>query len=402
MDVSRLECFEAQVAHSDKSCAQLIQTEATLDLEKREMAIAWYNLTDEGRSHEEFAHATVLFTDPADWCREWDRVSHLVNSRIESLDRMAQEGKANRLNRNMAYQLFKNVVDYADVYRGMQSVVLNDNEAYADIILDNDRHGTWHTPPHWTDSLFHIGGFVLNGSDTSNTKDFFYVTPGWDNCRMSVPTVPGGKYRSYVRMTPAEDKDLWASGDVYVLQDNKVVGMLTDMKFRRVPRILMNRFFSPSDEVTMKGDIPTSVPSIAPKPATSVAHAPAAAPAPIHASAPELVKAATPASASAPGAPAAPAPSDPPAPPPPATGAKSSPATSNNPIINDALKIISRESGLDASELTDEASFIELGVDSLMSLVLSEKFKAELGLDVKSSVFIECPNIGELKAWLDQ
>lgn len=386
MDVSHLECFEAQVAHADKSRAQLIQTEATLDLEKREMAIAWYNLTDEGRSHEEFAHATVLFTDPVDWRREWDRVSHLVNSRIESLDRMAQEGKANRLNRNMAYQLFKNVVDYADVYRGMHSVVLNDDEAYADIVLDNDRHGTWHTPPHWTDSLFHLGGFVLNGSDTSNTKDFFYVTPGWDNCRMSGPILPGGKYRSYVRMTPTEEKDLWASGDVYVLQDNKVVGMLTEMKFRRVPRILMNRFFSPSDEVTMKGDIPTSVPAIAPKPATSSGHAPApaAAPAPAPAKAPEPVKAA-PASA-----------------PTPAPETKATPATSSNPLINDALKIISRESGLDASELTDEASFIELGVDSLMSLVLSEKFKAELGLDVKSSVFIECPNIGELKAWLDQ
>lgn len=306
---------------------------------------------------------------------------------------MAQEGKANRLNRNMAYQLFKNVVDYADVYRGMQSVVLNDDEAYADIVLDNDRHGTWHTPPHWTDSLFHLGGFVLNGSDTSNTKDFFYVTPGWDNCRMSVPMLPGGKYRSYVRMTPTEEKDLWASGDVYVLQDNKVVGMLTEMKFRRVPRILMNRFFSPSDEVTMKGDIPTSVPAIAPKPATSSGHAPApaAAPAPAPAKAPEPAEAAAPVSAPAPAAPAPRAPET-----------KAAPTTSTNPIINDALKIISRESGLDASELTDEASFIELGVDSLMSLVLSEKFKAELGLDVKSSVFIECPNIGELKAWLDQ
>lgn len=46
--------------------------------------------------------------------------------------------------------------------------------------------------------------------------------------------------------------------------------------------------------------------------------------------------------------------------------------------------------------LHDEASFIELGVDSLMSLVLFEKFKSELQLDVKSELFFECPNLGAL------
>jgi asperthecin polyketide synthase len=78
------------------------------------------------------------------------------------------------------------------------------------------------------------------------------------------------------------------------------------------------------------------------------------------------------------------------------------PTPSDSPIVTDCLKIIARETGLDPNELTDSASFVELGVDSLMSLVLSEKFKMELNLDVKSSVFIECPNIGELKGWLDQ
>jgi asperthecin polyketide synthase len=78
------------------------------------------------------------------------------------------------------------------------------------------------------------------------------------------------------------------------------------------------------------------------------------------------------------------------------------PTSSDSPIVTDCLKIIAHETELDRSALTDSASFVELGVDSLMSLVLSEKFKAELNLDVKSSVFIECPKIGELKSWLDQ
>lgn len=50
----------------------------------------------------------------------------------------------------------------------------------------------------------------------------------------------------------------------------------------------------------------------------------------------------------------------------------------------------------------NSASFVELGIDSLMSLVLPEKFKMELGLDVKGPDFIECSTIGELNGWLDQ
>ncbi|KAJ5573557.1 Type I Iterative PKS [Penicillium hispanicum] len=380
MDVANLEVLHAQVAHPDKSRAQLLQIEAKLDLASQQMAIQWFDFTSEGeRAAEAYASATVLFTDPADWRKEWDRMGHLINGRIESLNRMALEGTANRLSRNMAYNLFKNVVDYSDHYRGMQSVVLDGMEAYADLVLNPDLHGVWHTPPHWIDSLCHLGGFVLNGSDASNTKDYFYVTPGWSSFRVIQPVVAGGRYRSYVRMAPTEEKNMY-SGDVYMLQDGVVIGMMGEMKFRRVPRILMNQFFSPSDATSSKAVVPTAVsaPVAQAKPAASTS-----APAPPPASAQPAPASKAPESS----APAA---------------KESAPATSDSPIINDCLKILARETGLDPSELTDSASFVELGVDSLMSLVLSEKFRAELGVEVKSSVFIECPNIGELKGWLDQ
>ncbi|KAJ5089210.1 polyketide synthase [Penicillium argentinense] len=386
MDVSNLEVLHAQVAHTDKSRAQLLQVEAKLDLSTKQMAIQWFNVSSEnGRAAEPYATATVLFGDALSWRKDWDRLSHLVNSRIASLSQMALDGTANRLSRGMAYTLFKNVVDYTDHYRGMQSVVLDGMEAYAEITLSPDLHGTWHTPPYWIDSLFHIGGFVLNGSDASNTKDYFYVTPGWGSCRIAQPLVAGGKYRSYVRMAPTEEKNMYA-GDVYVLQDGAIVGMMGEMKFRRVPRVLMNQFFSPSEATSSKTTVPTSVVSATPtsqsKAATVVSSV-------------SIAKASTPPVEAAPQVQATES-----AP----TIAQQSvtPASSESPIITDCLKIIARETGLDPSELVDTASFVELGVDSLMSLVLSEKFRVELNVDVKSSVFIECPNIGELKAWLDQ
>ena len=71
-------------------------------------------------------------------------------------------------------------------------------------------------------------------------------------------------------------------------------------------------------------------------------------------------------------------------------------------VATQCLQLISRESGLDMESLHDEATFVELGIDSLMSLVLSEKYKSELQIDVKSSLFLECPNIGALKEWLNE
>ncbi|KAJ5737573.1 polyketide synthase [Penicillium malachiteum] len=385
MDITELAVYHAQIAHTDKSRSQALQIEASLDLTTDRMSIYWYNILSdklENRATEPYATATViLFTDAAPWRKEWSKVTHLVNSRIESLDSMVHQGVASRLSHNMTYDLFKNVVDYSEHYRGMQSVVLNGLEAYADITLNPDRHGIWHTPPHWIDSIFHLGGFVLNGSDASNTQDYFYVTPGWGSCRISQALEAGGKYRSYVRMAPSEEKNMY-SGDVYVLQGGTIIGMMSDMRFRRVPRVLMNQFFSPPDDASEKPIIPTPVPA---KPvqhkaaAQPVVSAPACGPAPTkdpvsNPSAGENVS----------------------------TPENNEVALSVSPIVGDCLKIIARETGLDISELTDGASFVELGVDSLMSLVLSEKFRQELNLEVKSSIFIECPNIGELKAWLDQ
>lgn len=382
MNVSNLEVFHAQIAHKDRSIAQLLQLEANIDLPAQETKIYFYNVDNEGvRSQDPYATVVVKYENLEAWQAEWKRVNHLVTSRIEALDGMAAAGTANKVSRNMAYTLFKNVVDYADKYRGMQSVTLNEHEAYADVSLDPDRHGTWNTPPHWIDSIFHLGGFIMNGSDASNTRDFFYVTPGWGSARLAKPLAPGKGYRSYVRMSPMAEANMY-SGDVYVMQDGEVVGMMGQMKFRQVPRLLMDKFFSAPAASSSSSSGKVAVPkpaapkSITPAVATTdTASAPAAAPA-----AEQTKKVAD----------AVPAPA-----------AKSAVVTESGPIA-DALKLIARETGLELEELRDEASFVELGVDSLMSLVLSEKFKSELNLDVKSSVFLECPSLADLKDYLEQ
>lgn len=65
-----------------------------------------------------------------------------------------------------------------------------------------------------------------------------------------------------------------------------------------------------------------------------------------------------------------------------------------------AMALVSAEAGLDPEDMTDNASFANLGVDSLMTLVIAEKFRDELGVTMGCSLFLEHPTVGDLRAWL--
>ena len=73
-----------------------------------------------------------------------------------------------------------------------------------------------------------------------------------------------------------------------------------------------------------------------------------------------------------------------------------------NQQVKACLALIAEETGLDLDDLTGEAAFADLGVDSLMSLALSAKIRAALGIEVQASIFLECPTVQDLISWLSK
>lgn len=66
-----------------------------------------------------------------------------------------------------------------------------------------------------------------------------------------------------------------------------------------------------------------------------------------------------------------------------------------------ALSIIAEESALALSDLTDSAVFVDIGIDSLLGLTISARFKEELDMDLDfNELFYECPTVLHLKAFL--
>lgn len=385
MNIANLVVTKGLVANSNTTAPQLIRVSAaTADMHSGVIDLTWQNVDNNGTASEPFATANILFGDAGQWLSSWAPLAHLVQGRIEALERLAADGLANRLSHNMAYSLFaSNLVDYADKYRGMKSVVMHEFEGFADVELTTKEGGIWTVPPHFIDSVAHLAGFIMNCSDAMDYKNKYCVTPGWKTMRFAKPLVAGAKYRSYVKMIPSVEDATVYNGDVYVMQNGEIIGMVGGIQFRSYPRILLSRFFSPPDKMAaMEGKSKHDGPkaqTTAPEPTNPlpVAHvadkAPAAKAEPLPATATEAPPQCQPATAAA-----------------------------SNSVAAKALQIIAREAAMEVSSLEDDASFENMGIDSLMSLVIVEKFRVELDVKVGGSLFLDYPTIGDFRKWLEE
>lgn len=394
MEVRNLFVREGMVAQKNQKVPQLIQVSiSTKDIDAGTAQLEWHNLASDGCSltdAEPVVTAQIRYGSSADYLASWTAATHLVQGRIEALEHLADAGVASRLSHSMAYLLFaNNLVDYAVKYRGMQSVVLHELEAFADVTLKADAGGVWTLPPFHIDSVAHLAGFVMNVSDAVDTRANFCVTPGWDSMCFARPLVAGAKYRSYVKMIPTADDPSVYLGDVYVLQDGEVIGLVRAIKFRRYPRVLLNRFFSAPDvkngttttTTTPSRTVNTSVATKAVSIKNTIVE-----PSAKEESQPEPLDAVeTPAQAV----------STAPQPAPPLTAASAVDSTATK-----AMALLAAEAAIDPAELTDDTNFANVGVDSLMSLVIAEKLRDQLGVVVSGSLFLEYQTVGDLRAWL--
>lgn len=66
-------------------------------------------------------------------------------------------------------------------------------------------------------------------------------------------------------------------------------------------------------------------------------------------------------------------------------------------FVKRGLVIVEEELAVDTSQLTDEVELADLRLDSLMSLVLSQKLRDELGIEMREAFFLEVDTIGSLK-----
>lgn len=394
-NVTDFEYHEPVVKQRDTDAAQPLLITAEADFTKMEVKVRWYNPAKKLW----YAHATVLCEDTTAWLSDWSRHKKLVSSRVDDLTGMAAAGRANKLTTDLAYSLFSKLVGYSQMYQTMQWVILNADEAVAEVVYPEDTSGTWTVPPHFIDGVASLSGFILNGGTHYDNKNNFFITPSWKSMRFARPLAPGGRYLAYVAMVPGGDGHSFV-GDVYVVQGAEIVGVVEAIKFLQWPRVMLNRFFSPPEPLARppvlpllkpgdgegRSSRPAAVPSSSLTPPCSEGSA--SPPTPALRSGdevPMLTAGSTPPPTSLQGA-ATP------------VGEPSPPAATD--ITSRALHLIAEELAVDIGLLTDEAEVADLGLDSLMSLVMSTRLREELAIEMRDAFFLEISTVGDLKKML--
>ncbi|KAK3685036.1 hypothetical protein B0T22DRAFT_409111, partial [Podospora appendiculata] len=349
---------------NDTAKSHILRMTTTANAKTGEADIVFH--TGEGAKKTEHAFCKVKFGSVEDWQNEFDRQAYLIKSRIDFLKDAEQRGRASKIGRGIAYKLFGALVDYNRRYQGMEEVILDSAtcEATAKINFQTtEADGTYHFSPYHIDSLCHISGFIINGTDAVDSREQVFISHGWGSMRFTEIPVATKEYRSYIRMQPISGSKMM-TGDAYVFDGEKVIGIAGDIRFASIPRKVLNMVLPPRG-------------------AYAAASAPARPAAPVAKAAPAPVK---------------------------KDKKKETVTPANISKVNQKLKsvvvevmaVLAKEVGCSDDELADNIAFTDLGVDSLMSLTVSGRIREEMDLDLHSNAFVDYPTIGAFKGYLAQ
>lgn len=317
---------------------------------------------------QEHARCTVIFKDSSLQAKLQKDVAN-TKQKLQNLRNGIQSGVTARYNRAMCYRAIRPLARFHPDYQAVDEALLDSKTLECSSRLSFGtvkKGGSFHTHPAMIDALTQSCGFAMNCNDTADLDEDVFMNHGWGSLQLFEPINTQNEYSTYTRMIEGKDK-IW-HGDVVVLdQKDKVVAHFGEIAIQCVPRRILKVILA------IEGGVASKTQKQAPAPAK-----PAAAP----------VKSAPQMSA--------------PAPVPAKKEAQVTSAVSEkvqSSTLSKALAIIAEESGLSVADLTDSTVFSDVGIDSLLGLTISARFKEELDLDLDFNLLLfEFPTVGELKA----
>jgi iterative type I PKS product template protein len=294
----------------------------------------------------------VAFDATSSWRSSLPQTLYLVKSKLDSLRKQAESGSARRLPKETAYELFSGVVSYAAPYQALQEVILGAD--YADAIgtvrlADVPTRGTFYVSPYWLDAVTHLAGFVLN-CGLRYPEDVVCLAVGFDAWHTLKELKAGEAYAVYVCLQDVADGGHAVRGDCYVFAGAELVQATLGIKFLRLKKVALNMILgggrATRNETTQTKSSNVDM-DLDPGSALTMA----------------------------------------------ATASAGTPSD----MIRTMLAIIASESGCGADELSDESSYADLGVDSVMAINILAQLGKELDLHLPAAFFLENETIGDSK-----
>lgn len=352
-----------------------------------------------------------------------------------------------RFTRNMMYRMISSLAEFHPDHKLVEDIVLDSQTheatalvSFGQLLAEDGKHtGAFHTHPGVVDALTQPAGFALNGADTTDLDKEVYINHGWGSFYLFEPLELNKAYNVYVHMTEG-DGHIWY-GDIVVLDmgDNddaaRVVALFERYSVQRMPRRVLSVVLRAEGGGAYKNAKAQSgegrqnrvdpQQNALPQPAQPETISPSST---LVSPAQEFEQPLRPARTSSVttsglherghqnlrikvGIPPPTA-----GPPTPLTAKalsmnnemlKSLRAHSDSgcEVVKRSLQIISEESGYELADIDDDKlALADLGVDSLLSLAITSRFREELGDSVShldlNTLFMTCHTVASLKAAL--
>ncbi|RCI15849.1 hypothetical protein L249_1704 [Ophiocordyceps polyrhachis-furcata BCC 54312] len=356
LEVSDMNISKALILRGG-SGQQLLQSHVDVDWSLQAASIKFMSF-DNKQKLQEHSRCVVRFQDGSLRQRLQNDIAS-VKAKVKSLQDGIVSGTSSRYNRAMAYRAIRPLARFHDDYRAMDEIYLNSDsyEASSRISFGSiNKDGDYHTHPAVIDAMSQACAFTMNCNDKTDLDKDVFMNHGWDSLQIFEPLDLNKAYNTYSRMAEGADK-LWR-GDIVICDGDKVVAHFGQIAIQGVPRRVLKVILS-----IEAGGKAKPQPSPAPLPKAQQQQQQ------------QQQQQTTPAPKSQPTMPPS--------------------------KIPKALAIIAEESGLAVEDLTDATIFSDAGIDSLLGLTISARFKEELDMDLDfNALFYEYPTVGDLKGFL--
>ncbi|OCL05426.1 ketoacyl-synt-domain-containing protein [Glonium stellatum] len=304
------------------------------------------------------ASCIIAYSDPpgSQWLEEQALRTH---ADIDQLRQGLATDKCYRFNTSMIYRMVATLADFDRGYRGLKEIVLN-SEAMAAAskmdfsVIPHQDGEVYCAHPAYVDSLSQSAGFVMNANEASDLEAECFVNHGWESFQLYEVLKPDELYQSYVQMAKGA-ANVW-QGTLTVVSNEAVVAIFEGIKLQGVPPRLLHHVLSSANKTQRRtkqesnDDLPPDFADY------SRAHI--------------------------------------------GDVVTTEPKADLDSALSQVVEIVAEESGIDKADLGDDTEFALIGIDSLLSLLITSRLKEDLNFDIGSgrSVFDEFSTLGQLKA----
>jgi zearalenone synthase, nonreducing iterative type I polyketide synthase len=297
------------------------------------------------------ASCRVCLQDRPNFDIETPKLYSSLKPKISNLMAASEAGLADRIRGKVFYKLFSNLMEYSDLYKGVESAIVSDDfrELFANVHLpaqDEKRADQRFTfSPCWSDILGQTLGFLLNGNP-NQAGDFVHIGGHVERFEVQARDITqDDRYQVYAYIYNSEG--LEHRGNAYISHEGVVVGVLEGMWFHKMPRKTLHHLLGKTDAPEIRNGSQN-------KKSETVVNGSAR---PV-----DLQNGRDP----------------------------------NEHAVSLAtafLKILLDETGLLESEIAPSSYFSEIGVDSIFGISILAALKAETGVELGASFLSENPTL---------